>query len=68
MEKPLPPSQTGFQDEHEERLAAYFAHQIRADTSPTYGDGFRAAHEAFQVMGLAPLVEHVQRLGALPPL
>ncbi|EFN54802.1 hypothetical protein CHLNCDRAFT_35770 [Chlorella variabilis] len=60
-------AQTGFQDEYEERLAAFFAHQIRSDTSAIYGDGFRLAHEAFQAQGLPAVLAHVQRLGAFPP-
>lgn len=56
----------GFKDEFEERLAAYLGHQIRSDTSVVYGDGFRLAHEAFQLHGLAPLVQHVRQTGAFP--
>ncbi|KAL4452310.1 hypothetical protein ABPG75_007972 [Micractinium tetrahymenae] len=56
----------GFKDDYEERLAAYLGHQIRSDTSAIYGDGFRLAHEAFQVHGLAPLVQHVRQMGTFP--
>lgn len=51
----------------EERLAAYFGHQIRSDTSVVYGDGFRLAHQAFQEHGLGKLLEHVRQTGAFPP-
>jgi hypothetical protein len=57
----------GFKDAFEERLAAFFAHQIRSDQSVVYGDGFRLAHEAFQVHGLQALLAHVRRVGTFPP-
>ncbi|KAI3438174.1 hypothetical protein D9Q98_000611 [Chlorella vulgaris] len=60
--------ETGFVDSYEERLAAFFAHQIRSDTSEVYGDGFRLALDAFQAHGLAALLAHVQRMGSFPPL
>ncbi|CAL8462861.1 g2395 [Coccomyxa elongata] len=50
----------------EERLASYFAHQIRTDTSLVYGDGFRAAHEAFQKHGLGATLASVRATGRLP--
>lgn len=50
----------------EERLASYFAHQIRTDRSHVYGDGFRAAHEAFQKHGLGATLASVRAYGRLP--
>ncbi|EIE27209.1 hypothetical protein COCSUDRAFT_11485, partial [Coccomyxa subellipsoidea C-169] len=50
----------------EERLASYFAHQIRTDRSHVYGDGFRAAHEAFQKHGLGATLASVRACGRLP--
>jgi hypothetical protein len=50
----------------EERLASYFAHQIRTDPSVVYGDGFRAAHDAFQMHGLKATLQHVVQTGTLP--
>jgi len=53
--------------DYQARLQSYFAYQIRNDPSAVYGDGFRAAHEAFQDRGLAALLEHVTRTGRFPP-
>jgi hypothetical protein len=50
----------------QERLSSYLAYQIRSDLSPIYGDGFRAAYEAFQVVGLRAVVESVVNTGKLP--
>jgi hypothetical protein len=50
----------------EERLGSYFAHQIRTDASPVYGDGFRAAFEAFQKRGLRGVLDSVRVTGAVP--
>lgn len=48
------------------RLHSFLGHQIRTDTSPVYGDGFRRALEAFQQRGLRALVEHVIAHGDWP--
>lgn len=48
------------------RLASYLGYQIRNDSSHTYGDGFRIAHEKFQQRGLKALVEHVIATHAWP--
>lgn len=40
--------------------------QIRVDPTPIYGEGFRAAHEAFQLNGLAVVLAEVRRTGKLP--
>ncbi|KAI8473875.1 MAG: hypothetical protein J3K34DRAFT_466141 [Monoraphidium minutum] len=50
----------------QERLVSYFTHQIRTDTSPIYGDGFRRALELYQVRGLRALFDHVLRHKAWP--
>jgi hypothetical protein len=50
----------------QERLSSYLAYQIRSDLSPIYGDGFRAAYEAFQGVGLKAVVESVLNTGKLP--
>ena len=52
--------------EYEERLAAFLGHQIRTDPSYVYGDGLRAALEAFQNHGLATVLAHVKRAKKLP--
>lgn len=51
----------------EERLASYFAHQIRTDPSTVYGDGFKLALEAYQnSRDLPALIAHVERAGQFP--
>lgn len=51
----------------EERLASYFAHQIRTDPSSVYGDGFKLALEAYQnSRDLPALIAHVERTGQFP--
>lgn len=46
--------------EHE-RMLSYLTHQIRSDTSPVYGDGFRRALELYQIRGLRALFDHALR-------
>ena len=46
-----------------ERLSSFCSNHIRTDRSPVYGDGFRAALECFQNMGLPRLLEHVRQTG-----
>ncbi len=60
------PSQVSF----DERLQSHLGEQIRSDPSHIYGEGFRAAHEAFQRMAgnLPAVLEAVKRTGALPAL
>lgn len=41
-------------------------HHYSPGHAPADGDGFRLAHEAFQLHGLAPLVQHVRQTGAFP--
>lgn len=52
--------------EYEDRLAAFLGHQIRNDPSYVYGDGLRAALEAFQKHGLATVLAHVRRAKRFP--
>jgi hypothetical protein len=49
---PLPPKQRSY--------------QIRTDTSPVYGDGFRRALELYQLRGLRALFDHVLTQKAWP--
>jgi hypothetical protein len=56
----------GGSSSYEERLASFLGNQIRTDTSEVYGDGLRAALEAFQRHGLATLLSHVRRAKRLP--
>lgn len=50
----------------EEKIASYFANQIRTDPSDVYGEGFRMALEAYQRHGLQAVVAHVQQTGYFP--
>lgn len=54
------------QGEWDERLASFLANHIRTHTSPIYGDGFRAALDAFQNHGLPAVLASVRATGALP--
>ena len=54
------------QGQWEDRLASYFAHQIRTDPSPVYGEGFRAGLDAFQEHGLPAVLQAVASTGRLP--
>eukprot|EP00884_Botryococcus_braunii_P000692 jgi/Botrbrau1/10623/Bobra.154_1s0013.1 len=58
-----PPAPEG---EWDERLASFFAHHIRTHSSPIYGDGFRAALEAFQSHGLPAVLASVRATGSFP--
>eukprot|EP00798_Chlamydomonas_sp_ICE-L_P001389 gene1389-32758_t len=55
----------------EQRLACYFAFEIRKDTSAIYGDGFRMANKAYLKagggsMGLAHVLQHVEKHDRFP--
>lgn len=63
----LEAQQASYKDAYEERLAAYLGHAIRTDRSRVYGDGFRAALDAFQRHGLPAVLAHVRQTGELPP-
>ena len=57
-------------DPIQQRLASYFAYQIREDTSRVYGDGFRIAYDAFQrhgggMRGLEGVINSVLRTGRI---
>ncbi|CAD7701924.1 unnamed protein product [Ostreobium quekettii] len=54
------------QDYYEKRLGSFTAHQIRTNPTAVYGDGFRAAHAAFQCYGLTAVVNHVKETQQLP--
>lgn len=56
------------QGSFDERLQSHLGEQIRSDPSHVYGEGFRAAYEAFRrVNGDLPRVlDAVKRTGALP--
>ena len=50
----------------EEKIASYFANQIRTDPSDVYGEGFRIALEAYQTHGLQNVIAHIQQRGRFP--
>lgn len=57
-------------DAMQQRLASYFAFQIREDTSKVYGDGFRIAYDEFQkqgggMRGLAGVINNVLTTGRI---
>ncbi|KAG0561999.1 hypothetical protein KC19_9G109300 [Ceratodon purpureus] len=46
-------------------LAEFFKHQIETDSSPVYGDGYRAAQASVQVYGLRRTLDHLRDTGRL---
>jgi Protein DA1/LIM domain len=56
----------GIPRSYDEKLASYLGNQIRTDASIVYGDGLRAALEAFQRHGLATVLAHVRHAKRLP--
>lgn len=55
----------GLEQEADQKLASYFSYQIREDVSEVYGDGFRAAYDAFQSRGLTAVINDVLRRGRI---
>ncbi|KAG0467925.1 hypothetical protein HPP92_017253 [Vanilla planifolia] len=49
------PSKKGARSQFERKLGDFFKHQIESDSSPAYGDGFRAGNEAVLKYGLRVL-------------
>jgi len=47
------------------RLGEFFLHQIETDSSPIYGDGFRAASAAVAKYGLPQTLHHLRQTGEL---
>lgn len=64
---PPPRFDDPLQKPEEQRLASFFAYQIRTDTSEVYGEGFREAMEVFQSIGLTNLVKNVKLYGRYTP-
>ncbi|KAM7277961.1 hypothetical protein ACFE04_005095 [Oxalis oulophora] len=48
------------------KLGEFFKHQIESDTSPVYGDGFRAGLQAVQRYGLKKTLDHIMMTGRYP--
>ena len=49
-----------------ERLSSYYGNQTRTRTDTIYGDGFRAALDAYQQYGLRNVLLHVKKTNFLP--
>lgn len=45
------------------RLGEFFLHQIETDSSPVYGDGFRAAMDSVTTYGLKATIDHLRKNG-----
>ena len=56
----------GKRPQFERKLGEFFKHQIESDTSPVYGDGFRAGHQAVYKYGLRKTLEHIRMTGRFP--
>lgn len=50
----------------EKKLGEFFMHQIVHDSSPAYGEGFRAAYSAVNRYGLRRTLEHIRLTGYFP--
>lgn len=47
------------------RLGEFFKHQIETDSSPIYGDGFRAVYATVEAYGLRRTLDHLRDTGRL---
>lgn len=59
-------SRQGIRSPFERKLGKFFKHQIESDTSPIYGNGFRAANQAVVKYGLSRTLEHIRITGSFP--
>lgn len=59
-------SKKGKRSQFERKLGEFFKHQIEADTSEAYGDGFRAGNQAVLKYGLRRTLDHIQLTGSFP--
>ncbi|XP_044511788.1 protein DA1-like isoform X2 [Mangifera indica] len=50
----------------ERKLGEFFKHQIISDTSPVYGEGFRAGQLAVHKYGLGRTLDHIRLTGRFP--
>ncbi|XP_077217208.1 LIM domain-containing protein HDR3-like isoform X2 [Tasmannia lanceolata] len=50
----------------EKKLGEFFMHQIAHDSSPAYGEGFRAANAAVNRYGLCRTLDHIRLAGKFP--
>ncbi|VFQ86904.1 unnamed protein product [Cuscuta campestris] len=51
---------------YERKLGDFFKHQIESDTSPVYGNGYRAGKMAVLKYGLQGTLEHIGMTGTFP--
>ncbi|XP_042433179.1 protein DA1-related 1-like [Zingiber officinale] len=63
---PTGSAKKGPQTVTERKLGDFFKHQIESDSSPAYGDGFRAANRAVDQHGLRRTLDHMRLTGAFP--
>ena len=59
-------SKKGARSQFEKKLGEFFKHQIETDSSPAYGDGFRAGNQAVQKYGLKSTLDHIRLTGSFP--
>lgn len=59
-------SKKGGRSPVENKLGEFFMHQIAHDTSPAYGEGFRAANKAVNAYGLRRTLDHIHLTGSFP--
>eukprot|EP01018_Ginkgo_biloba_P031976 Gb_09693 [translate_table: standard] len=50
----------------EKKLGQFFMHQIAMDSSPAYGEGFRAGQAAMLQYGLRRTLDHIRLTGNFP--
>ncbi|KAH9324486.1 hypothetical protein KI387_004664, partial [Taxus chinensis] len=50
----------------EKKIGEFFMHQIANDSSPAYGEGFRAGNAAMIQYGLRPTLDHIRLTGTFP--
>ncbi|GAV71599.1 LIM domain-containing protein/DUF3633 domain-containing protein [Cephalotus follicularis] len=56
----------GTRSQFDRKLGEFFKHQIESDTSPVYGDGFRAGQRAVDKYGLKRTLDHIRMTGKFP--
>lgn len=59
-------SKQGIRSPFERKLGDFFKHQIESDTSPIYGNGFRAGNQAVLKYGLERTLDHIRMTGTFP--
>ncbi|KAL6995627.1 hypothetical protein U1Q18_005762 [Sarracenia purpurea var. burkii] len=59
-------SKQGTRSPFERKLGEFFKHQIESDTSPIYGNGFRAGKHAVLQYGLRRTLDHIRLTGSFP--